>query len=396
MTADRIDPSRSGPGEVRLTVVCPTYNQEKYIQRALDGFVSQKTNFRFRVLVGDDASTDKTPAIIKDYAIKHPEIIKPVLRERNLGAANNYQDLIKNIDTEYMAFCEGDDYWTDPEKLQKQVDILDRNMNLAICFHPVLVQYEDDDIPDDLNPSKDKCSIFAPHPQASPYDRPTQTIYDIALHSCIPSCSVVYRWRFRRGRDLEYYPADVNPGDVLNNLLHAETGDAFFLDEVMGCYFRPKNSLWGQKNLLANHALEIVRFHELAEKHFQEDVVRCLQLERDPALFEMMKDLLRTDQIAVLLDIFVKHRRFYDLGMSRLKAVLETAPANEAAARSAEAAAQSAGVAAQSAEAEALALRKQNSVLLEKMVRRQRRLGYAAGALVLSLLGNILLLIIKL
>lgn len=374
MTVDRHDPTQTWPDEVKLTVVCPTYNQENYIRRALDGFVSQKTNFRFVALVGDDASTDRTPVIVKEYADKYPEIIKPVLREKNLGAANNYQDLIKNIDTEYMAFCEGDDYWTDPGKLQKQVDILDRHRNFAICFHPVVVRYEDPAIPDDLNPSREKGSIFAPNSQASPYDRPVLTIRDIARHSCIPSCSVVYRWRFRKGRDLEYYPADVNPGDVLNNLLHAETGDAFFIDEVMGCYYRPKNSLWGQKNLLTAHAFEIIKFHELAEKHFNEDVVLCLQDERDAVLFEMVKALLKTDQVAVLLEMFEKHKKHYDIGMSWLRSVLEAAPA---------------------VETEVIALRKEKKILLNKIDLKRRHIKYVAGALFLSLVGNLLLLMIK-
>lgn len=117
---------------VLVCVRCITYNQEKYIRDALEGFVMQKTNFRFEVIVHDDASTDGTATIIKEYAEKYPDIIKPIFETENQyskhdGSLQRIMNAAVAPSAKYIAMCEGDDYWTDPYKLQKQVDILDAN-----------------------------------------------------------------------------------------------------------------------------------------------------------------------------------------------------------------------------------------------------------------------------
>lgn len=128
--------------KIRVSVFCAAYNHEKYIRKALEGFVMQKTNFAFEVLINDDASTDNTANIIREYEEKYPEIIKPVYQTEN-----QYSQRIPIIKThllpkakgEYFAWCEGDDYWTDPYKLQKQIDFLDKNPEYSICVHKVSV-----------------------------------------------------------------------------------------------------------------------------------------------------------------------------------------------------------------------------------------------------------------
>ena len=113
--------------KIKLSVICLTYNHEKFIRQALDGFVMQKTNFPFEVIVHDDASTDETAKIIREYEIKYPELIKPIYQKENLWQkgipTKNY--IYPKINGKYVALCEGDDYWTDPLKLQKQVDFLE-------------------------------------------------------------------------------------------------------------------------------------------------------------------------------------------------------------------------------------------------------------------------------
>lgn len=128
-----------------VTVICATFNHEAYIRDALEGFVKQRTNFSFQVLVGDDASTDGTPSIIKEYAERYPDIIVAVLRESNLGAGRNWVDLISRATSPYIAFCDGDDYWHDPQKLQKQFDYMEKNLNLRACFHDTLISIETED-----------------------------------------------------------------------------------------------------------------------------------------------------------------------------------------------------------------------------------------------------------
>jgi len=104
-----------------------TYNHEKYITKAIEGVLAQKTNFHIELVISDDCSTDKTKAVIEKYEKQYPEIIKPIYRKKNLGSIKNWIDTFSKCKGKYIALCEGDDYWTDPYKLQKQVDFLEAN-----------------------------------------------------------------------------------------------------------------------------------------------------------------------------------------------------------------------------------------------------------------------------
>lgn len=119
------------------TIRCCAYNQERYIRDCLEGFVMQKTNFRFEAIVHDDASTDGTAAIIKEYAEKYPDIIKPIFETENQyskhdGSLRRIMD--EHTHGKYVAYCEGDDYWIDPLKLQKQVDFLEAHPDYSMCW----------------------------------------------------------------------------------------------------------------------------------------------------------------------------------------------------------------------------------------------------------------------
>ena len=122
--------------ELMVTIRCLVYNHEPYIRQCLEGFVMQKTNFRFEAIVHDDASTDGTAAIIKEYAEKYPDIIKPIFETENQYSKRDGSiKRIMNAHThgKYIAYCEGDDYWTDPYKLQKQVDFLETHPEYGLC-----------------------------------------------------------------------------------------------------------------------------------------------------------------------------------------------------------------------------------------------------------------------
>lgn len=126
--------------DIKVSVLCTAYNHEKYISRCIDGFVNQKTNFKYEVIIHDDCSTDNTLQIIKKYAEKFPNIINVISEEENKYSKNI--DIIGDIlfpksAGKYIALCEGDDYWTDPLKLQKQYDAMENNPNVDICAHAV-------------------------------------------------------------------------------------------------------------------------------------------------------------------------------------------------------------------------------------------------------------------
>ena len=122
----------------KVSVVCTAYNHEPYIRQTLESFVSQQTDFAFEVLVNDDASTDGTADIIREYAEKYPGIIRPFLQEKNLYSQgiNMYDTVLyPEVRGEYIAVCEGDDCWTDPQKLRLQAAFLDAHPEYTACVH---------------------------------------------------------------------------------------------------------------------------------------------------------------------------------------------------------------------------------------------------------------------
>ena len=126
--------------KILVTIICTTFNQERYIRKALDGFLMQKTNFLYEVIVHDDASTDRTPSIIREYAEKYPHIIVPILQKENQfskGVWITNDLLLPMAKGKYIAMCEGDDFWTDPNKLQMQADIMEKYPECSVCVHSV-------------------------------------------------------------------------------------------------------------------------------------------------------------------------------------------------------------------------------------------------------------------
>ena len=124
-----------------VSICCTTYNHEKYIRDALDGFLMQKTSFKFEVLIHDDASTDGTADIIREYEEQYPDIIKPIYQtvnqySKSVPITKTYQ--IPRASGKYIAMCEGDDFWTDEYKLQKQFDALEHNPECVMCTHIVM------------------------------------------------------------------------------------------------------------------------------------------------------------------------------------------------------------------------------------------------------------------
>lgn len=129
-----------------LVIKCLVYNHEPYLRDCLEGFVMQQTNFPFVAIVHDDASTDGSASIIREYAEKYPDIIKPIFEienqysKRDGSISRIVNQIIDSSGAKYVAICEGDDYWIDPLKLQKQVDILEADKTLmAVCSDTVIV-----------------------------------------------------------------------------------------------------------------------------------------------------------------------------------------------------------------------------------------------------------------
>jgi len=119
-----------------------TYNHEKYISQAIDGVLMQKATFRYQIVLGEDCSTDNTRKIVLKYAQQNPDKFKLILHNKNVGAIANQIAVLNSCTGKYIAMCEGDDYWTDPYKLQRQVDFLEKNKDFVLVSHPSYVYYE--------------------------------------------------------------------------------------------------------------------------------------------------------------------------------------------------------------------------------------------------------------
>ena len=137
--------------KILVSVMCTAFNHAEYIRQALDGMVNQQTSFAYEILVNDDCSTDGTAEIVREYADKFPDKIRAFFPEKNLysqGIDVYYHTFFPQARGKYVALCEGDDYWTDPEKLQLQVDFMEAHPDYSGCVHNTMLHYCDAALPD--------------------------------------------------------------------------------------------------------------------------------------------------------------------------------------------------------------------------------------------------------
>lgn len=211
-----------------VSICCIAYNQAPFIRECLDGFLMQETDFAFEVLIHDDASTDGTTEIIKEYEKKYPNIIKPIYETENQWQKGRIGSVVFNfprIEGKYVALCEGDDYWTDPLKLQKQVDFLDTHKAYSLVFHPVHVFFENNEQNDEIFPTTSNAKYF--------------TIKNLLRKNYIQTNSVMYR-----KINYDNLVPGVMPADWYLHLFHAKTGSIGFINEVMSSYRRHTGGLW--------------------------------------------------------------------------------------------------------------------------------------------------------
>lgn len=223
--------------EPLVVIRCLTYNHEKYIEDCLSGFVMQKKNFPFIAIVHDDASTDKTPEIIKKYAEKYPDIIKPILEVENQyskhdGSLRRSVNQAIPSSAKYIAMCEGDDYWIDADKLQKQVSFLESHPEYTLCFHNAKVVFENKDTENNHKSRYGDLFSIVEYRDYSGIE-----VYENWL---IPTASVVFR---REILDTEIYQNAVKCGkfrygDILIFLSCAHYGKIRGFADVMSVYRR--------------------------------------------------------------------------------------------------------------------------------------------------------------
>jgi glycosyltransferase involved in cell wall biosynthesis len=205
---------------MKLSVLIITFNHERYIAQALDSVMSQQTAFDFEVVVGDDCSTDGTRAIISEYQKRHPERIRLLPAEKNLGPTRNFIKTYKACKGRYIALLEGDDFWTSNVKLQKQVDYLDAHERFVLCFMNSSVVNEDGQVTKESRLEEDRKRDLSQK--------------DIVSGLVPPTNTVVFRNNVVNEIPEVFFTA-VN-GDILFFSMLAEYGDAGYIDEAAGAY----------------------------------------------------------------------------------------------------------------------------------------------------------------
>lgn len=213
---------------VDVSIVVASYFHEAYITQALDSILSQETSARYEVLVGDDASQDRTPEIIQEYATRFPDVVKPVLRRENVGAGRNFYDLFSLAKGNYIAILEGDDYWIDPRKLQKQWEFLREHGGYIGCCGKCQV------VDEQGRPNPAKKLQFVDNKQI-------YTLDDYFERWNLPgqAGTLMFRNIFRDMLSSDYsilYKAHRNVADKTWTLLLLCEGPIYCSDEVLSCY----------------------------------------------------------------------------------------------------------------------------------------------------------------
>lgn len=205
-----------------ISVCMITYNQEKYIKQAVLGVVEQITSSPIELLISDDNSTDSTQKIIRNLSTKYPNIIRAFYNKKNLGIMKNFAKIYMKCKGDYVALCEGDDYWNDTNKLQKQTNFLEKNDDYSISTHNVFV--------------KDQLTKKT-HEWLGKNHRRTSTINDILKYgSGGATCSIVYKRKFLK--QLPSWLSTLPSGDWPMQILLSSKGKMIYFKEPMATYRR--------------------------------------------------------------------------------------------------------------------------------------------------------------
>ena len=241
-----------------VTVSCIAYNHEKYIARALDSFLMQKTNFPFEIVIHDDASTDGTADIIRAYTARYPDIIRPMYQTEN-----QYSKGISNISGafnfprargKYIAMCEGDDYWIDDTKLQRQADYMEAHPECTLCFHAARIESEDKAM---------RAKEVRPY-RHSKICTPEEVIDKKANY---PTASLMFPAVL--GKALPQWYHDCPVGDVPIHIFMASKGTVYYMDRKMSVYRQGVSVSWSTQMEQGNYKENLIRHHNAMKKMFR-------------------------------------------------------------------------------------------------------------------------------
>lgn len=226
-----------------VSICCLTYNHILYIRQCLDGFMMQKINFPIEILIYDDASTDGTQGIIREYEKKYPDIIKPIYQKENQYSKGIKVSLVYNYSRakgKYIALCEGDDYWTDPYKLQKQVDFLESHPDYVMCSHRFNQYIQEKEL---LEEEQDKDF------KGADYDLKNL----IGGKWLTQTLTVMYR---RSALDLKRYAAYGMSMDMILFYELLRNGKGYCFPDIMAVYRLHNGGVWSEVSLNTRRLVE--------------------------------------------------------------------------------------------------------------------------------------------
>lgn len=282
---------------MKVSVSMITYNHEPYIAQAIDSVLMQQTNFPFEIIIGEDDSADNTRAIVKEYKKRYPDKIRLFLNDRKNviyidGKPTgqwNFANNLKHAKGEYIALLEGDDFWTSPHKLQKQVDFLDARPDFAICFHNAEKVFVD---------GRQQSKLYCP-----PEQKEISTLEDLVVGNFIPTCSVV----FRRGLfgELPAWFYEVPVGDWPLHVLNAQHGCIGYLNEAMAVYRVHSSGAWSGKSPadVFRTMLKIYGYLNAYLGYRYEDMIRRAELTQLKYFVSKLRaEAIRRDSIDEIVD----------------------------------------------------------------------------------------------
>ena len=241
-----------------------TYKHEKYLKQAIESVLNQKTNFDFELIIANDNSPDNSNSIIKEIRNTHVNgfRINYLNNNTNMGMMPNFVNALKKCNGQYIALCEGDDYWIDEYKLQKQVDFLDQNTDYSICYHLAQVEENDLLISDEITLKKNQ----------------TTTIKDLSKGNYMHTCTVMYRNKLFKKFPKYFENAPV--GDYYLHMLNSRYGKIYCINEIMSVYRVHPESYWSSKEQLERTKIWI-NFLENIKQNFNYRVQYDIQEQID-------------------------------------------------------------------------------------------------------------------